>query len=121
MKKKTKIWDTIIIGSGPAGLMASVYASRYRLSNLVIGKLLGGAITLAYKVENFPGFVSISGQDLAQKMGEQAKALGGEIISEIVDKIEKKGKTFFVRTKREVFTSKTLIVATGTERRKLDV
>ena len=55
------IYDLIIVGAGPAGLTASIYASRYKLSHLVVGKQVGGTITLASKVENFPGFNSISG------------------------------------------------------------
>jgi len=83
------MYDLIVIGSGPAGLTASVYASRYKLSNVVVGKVLGGAITLAHKVENFPGFTSISGLELAQKMGKQVKSLGAEMIADEVKKIEK--------------------------------
>lgn len=115
-------YDTIIIGSGPAGLTASIYASRYKLSNLVIGKMPGGTITYAHKVENFPGFVSISGAELGQKMIEQAKKLGGEIIFENVDKLEKDGENFKITigTGKE-FLAKTLIVASGTERRKLGI
>lgn len=114
--------DLIVIGAGPAGLTASIYASRYKLSNLVIGKVLGGAITLAHKVENFPGFTSISGLKLAQKMAAQVKALGGKIITDEVEKIAKTENGFKVATQSgKQYESKTLIVATGTERRKLDI
>jgi len=117
------IYDTIIIGAGPAGLTASIYASRYRLSNLVIGKLPGGTITYAHKVENFPGFISVSGLELAQKMIEQAKTYGIKILTENVGKIERsKGEIFKLTAETgKEFLAKTLIVATGTERRKLNV
>jgi thioredoxin reductase (NADPH) len=117
-----KAYDLIIIGSGPAGLTASIYASRYKLSNLVIGKVLGGMMTYAHKVENYPGFVSISGVQLGQKMGEQVKALGAEIRAENVGRIEKEDGGFKVFTEsNQEFEAKTLVVATGTERRKLNI
>ena len=152
------MYDLMIIGSGPAGLTASIYASRYKLSNLVIGKLLGGTITHAYKVENFPGFKEISGLELGQKMVEQAKSLGAEIMGEEVVRVEiikndaEIGESFNVhlpgapqaphhleggkrlaeshisprrfkivsQTNKE-FEGKAIIVATGTERRKLNI
>jgi len=115
-------FDLIIVGSGPAGLTASIYASRYQLKNVVIGKVLGGTITLAHKVENFPGFKAISGLELAQKMGEQVKGLGTEIIIDEVEKITKADSGFqiFAQSGKQ-FESQALIVATGTERRKLDI
>lgn len=128
-KSISMIYDLIIIGSGPAGLTASIYGSRYRLSHLVIGKLLGGTITLASKVENYPGFTSISGVELAQKMAEQVKSLGAEIIMETVGRVEKIGDGGGLPAGRqgfrvfeengELWEGKTLIVASGSERRKL--
>lgn len=116
------MYDLLIIGSGPAGLTASIYASRYKLANLVVGKVLGGMMTSAHKIENYPGFTSISGVELSQKMGEHAKALGAEILADGVSKIEKTKTGFKVTTESgKEFESKALIVATGTERRKLDV
>lgn len=116
------MYDLIIIGSGPAGLTASIYASRYRLSNLVIGKLLGGEITLASSVENFPGFIAIPGVELAQKMGEQVKRLGAEIKSETAGRMEKLDGGFKVITEEGgSYGGKTVIVATGSERRKLGI
>ena len=81
-------YDLIIIGSGPAGLTASIYASRYRIKNLVVGKELGGAMALASAVENYPGFERISGLELAQKMAQQVKALGAEMINDSVIEIQ---------------------------------
>ena len=68
-----RVYDVIIIGAGPAGLAASIYASRYKLSNLVIGKQLGGELSLAHKVENYPGYISISGLELCEKFKEQVE------------------------------------------------
>lgn len=115
------MYDVIIVGAGPAGLMASIYASRYRLSNVVIGQQLGGTITLAHKVENFPGFESISGLALAEKMAEQVKKLGGEIVLAGVDRIESGYKVYEDGGENRVWEAKTLIVTTGTQRRKLQI
>lgn len=125
------LYDALIIGAGPAGLTASIYASRCKLSHLVIGELIGGTITYAHKVENFPGFISISGTELGQKMAEQVKLLGAEILTEKVVEVQKdkkeageqEGKNFFkIKTESgKEFQAKTLIVTTGTERRKLNV
>jgi thioredoxin reductase (NADPH) len=133
------IYDLIIIGAGPAGLTASLYASRYRLSNLVIGKVLGGELSLAHHVCNFPGFESISGIELAEKMKTQIEKLGAKVLLREVGKIEEnqKSKTCLPAGKvknqnynskfkvylgeREVYEARALIVVTGSERRRLNV
>lgn len=121
-------YDVLIIGAGPAGLTASIYASRYKLSNLVIGKMLGGTITYAHKVDNFPGLPGISGVELSQKMAEQAKSLGVEILTKGVKEIKKGDggnegyKGFAVTVESgEKYSADALILATGTERRKLGI
>jgi len=119
---ENKVYDLIIVGAGPAGLTASIYASRYGLRHLVIGSQEGGALSWAAEVENYPGFKKISGLDLTNKMVEQVKTLGAEVLAREVVSIEKKDGIFEVRlNKNQFFQSKTLLVATGTERRKLDV
>ena len=135
------LYDLIIIGAGPAGLTASIYASRYRIKNLVIGSQLGGAMALASAVENYPGFERISGLELAQKMAQQVKELGAEIINDSVvkiqnsirqpaDKIQNKSKIQSAsrRTKFKIITeggkeyqARAIILATGTRRRELGV
>lgn len=122
------LYDTIIIGSGLAGLTASIYASRYQISNIVLGKLPGGTINLAHKVENFPGFPGISGVELAQRVIMHAKSFGTEILPEHVTKLEIIETTdaipyhFKLTTDSgKEFEGKTVIVTTGTERRKLGV
>lgn len=118
----SSIYDLIIIGIGPAGCTASIYASRYRLPHVVIGQSVGGTIALASNVENFPGFNSISGLELGQKMVEQVKYLGAEVISKTAGRIEKTEAGFKVTTEDgSQYEAKTLIVATGTERRKLNI
>ena len=83
------IYDIIVIGGGPAGLTAAVYARRAGKSVLVLEKAaLGGQITWSPKVENFPSVVSISGTDLGDRMAEQAMAQGAEVEIEEVTGIE---------------------------------
>jgi len=122
-------YELIIIGSGPAGLTASIYASRYRIKNLVIGSQLGGAMALASAVENYPGFERISGLELAQKMAQQVKALGAEIINDSVIEMQSvKCKSQNDNLKFKIITeggreyeSRAIILATGTRRRELGV
>jgi len=116
------VYDIAIIGSGPAGLTASIYASRYKLSNIVFGKVLGGEITGAHKVCNFPGLQDISGIDLGMRMYEHAKSLGGQYIAEGIKDIKKENNMFVLisETGKE-YLSKTVIIATGTNRNKLNL
>jgi len=117
------LYDTLIIGAGPAGLTASIYASRYKRSNLVIGKMVGGTITWAGKVDNFPSQPGISGLELGQKMAAQVKSLGVEILAENVSGVKKEAEGEFRVTtdSGNEFQAKSLIVTTGTERKKLNI
>ncbi|MEM3374027.1 MAG: FAD-dependent oxidoreductase [Candidatus Woesearchaeota archaeon] len=116
-------YDTIIIGSGVAGLAAGMYAGRLGLKTLIIGDMHGGTITLTHVVENYPGFKSISGQELAEKLKEHALDYKEfvDLKDGVVEKIEKDGKKFKVKTSDSIFTGKTIIMATGTKWRELDV
>ena len=115
-----KIYDTIILGAGPAGLSAAVYATRYSLKTLVIGKG-PGLMTEAHEIENYLGFKKVSGAELDKRFLEHAESLGAEVKREEVLKIEKNGETFTVTTDRGKYESKTLIYALGGIKRKLNV
>ncbi len=112
------MYDLIIVGGGAAGLTAAIYASRYKMNILVIAKQIGGAIIDTHKIENWPGEKSISGLELMSKFEEQAKALGVEIKEEEVKKIQKGFKVF---TDKKEYEGKTIILAMGTQRRKLNI
>jgi thioredoxin reductase (NADPH) len=114
-----EIYDSIIIGSGPAGLTAAIYSLRYKLNILVIGKETGGYVPFINKIENYPGFKEINGAELINKIKEQTEALGLKIIEENVIEIRKQGKQFSVKTDKKEYESKTIIIASGTERKKL--
>ena len=110
--------DLIIIGGGPAGLAAAIYGARYMLNTILICKDHGGAIAEAHLVENYPGFESISGLDLAGNFRKQAKKLGVEIKEEEAEGIKKEKEGFLVNNK---YKGKKVILAVGTWRRKLHI
>jgi len=117
-----KIYDLIIIGAGPAGLGASIYASRYKLEHVVIGNEIGGQIVEAWELENYAGFESISGKELMEKFANQTKRLGAEIIQATVAKVEKKEENFEVLTADgKNYSTKTIIFALGMKARKANI
>ena len=113
--------DIIIIGGGPAGLTAAVYALRAGKTVLVIEKNgFGGQIAYSPKVENIPGTISISGAEFADQLTEQAMNLGADVELENVIKAEKSGDTFTVTTEEgSVFEGRSLILALGVKHRTL--
>ena len=115
--------DIIIIGGGPAGLTAATYACRAGKSVLVLEKnAFGGQITWSPKVENFPGFVSVSGTELGDKLLEQAMAQGSDVELEEAKEIRREGEGFTVLCDSGMrFEGKTLILATGAKPRMLGV
>ena len=123
VEKEDKIYDTIIIGGGAAGLTTSIYAQRDRFDTLILEKsTIGGNAFLTEKIENYPGFQSISGPKLMEKMEEQAKTYGAKIkTGEEVDAIEKQDDTFVVKTKSNRFLGKTVVLSTGSTYRKLGI
>jgi thioredoxin reductase (NADPH) len=123
VKKEHKIFDSIIIGGGAAGLTASIYGQRDRFDTLILEKKnIGGNAFLTEKIENYPGFTSISGPKLMDKMEEQAKTYGAVIKTgeEVVD-ISKNGDLFTVKTKTTSFLGKTVILSTGSTYRQLGI
>ena len=122
MEKNKKKFNLGIIGAGPAGLSASIYASRYNISHIIIGQLLGGQISETHSLDNYPGIEDISGFEFSQKLGRHAQKYGVQIINKKVKKI-KKEKDFFriiLENKEELITN-FILLATGTKRRKLNV
>ena len=121
----THVYDLIIIGSGPAGLGAAIYAQRARLDTLVIEKAMvsGGQVLTTYEVDNYPGLPGIGGYDLGLKFREHADKLGAQFQEDQVLKVEDDGPD---GTKRVVcvngtYEAKALILATGAVHRKLGI
>ncbi len=116
------MYDLIIIGGGPAGLTAGIYAKRARLDTVLLEReLIGGQIALSDVIENYPGFPSISGMELMQKFEEQARGFGLEIKMTEVLTIEDKGDRKVVKTSDGELECKAVIVATGAKPKKLGV
>lgn len=114
------MFDIAIVGAGPAGLTAAVYARRSGKSVVVIEKeLFGGQITFSPKVENVPGFNEISGNEFAEKLLEQAVNQGAEIELDTVEKIEKCENSFCVVCERAKFECRSVIIAAGSKHRRL--
>lgn len=117
------MFDSIIIGAGPGGLAASIYIRRSNLSVAIVeGSMPGGQLANTAIVENYPGYESIPGADLAMKMYMQATNLGAEYISEFATMVDKNEAGFEVTLKSgKKLKSKTIIVSTGMKHRKLHV
>lgn len=114
-------YELIIVGAGPAGLTAAIYAKRYKINVLVIGEHLGGWASEAYEIENFPTYKIIKGFEFTQKMKEQLDFLGIGVKNGIVKSIEKNGNGFLVKTSSEEYLAKKIILAKGSEKRKLGI
>lgn len=117
-----KMWDLIIIGAGPAGLSASIYASRYSINHLVVGDFLGGQISQTHHIDNYPGVEDVSGIEFSQKLAGHAKKYGVEIVSVMVENIQKKEGLFYLTfVNGEEVRARSIILATGTKRKKLNL
>ncbi|MFC1644922.1 NAD(P)/FAD-dependent oxidoreductase [Patescibacteria group bacterium] len=116
------MYDLIIVGAGPAGLGASIYASRYKMSNLIIGSEIGGQVVEASEIENWAGERMISGKDLMDKFIDQTKDLGGEIVQSEVNRVVKTETGFEVyAASGEKYESKAIILALGMKPRKMNI
>lgn len=117
------IYDLIIIGGGPAGAAAGVYAGRKRLKTLMLAERYAGQSTDSSEVQNWIGTIAISGTDLAESLKAHVAAYAGDVLEmreERVTKIEKNDGTFAVSTEKDTYTTRTILVATGSHRRKLE-
>jgi thioredoxin reductase (NADPH) len=112
-------YDLIIIGAGPGGLTAAVYSFRYNLKTLVIGQLPGGYVGLTHKICNFPGNQGVSGPELAMKMYNHVQNIDVDIKQEVVKSISGKNNNFLIKTDKAEYSGKKVIIATGTEHKKI--
>lgn len=121
MAEKAPTYDLIIIGAGPAGLAAAIYASRRKLKTLVIAKNIGGQMTWATTVENYPGFETISGFDLANHMKKQSEKWQTEYDFSEVTGVQKNKEIFSVQTKNKNYEARAVILAFGLTPKDLNV
>jgi len=120
------MYDLIIIGGGPAGASAGVYAARKRLKTLLIANTFAGQSVVSEKIENWIGTIAISGTELAESMKKHVLAYAGDMVQikegEIVTSVKKEDDHFLVTTGGgENFQTKTILVTTGSARRKLTI
>ncbi|WP_425516087.1 thioredoxin-disulfide reductase [Anaerolentibacter hominis] len=119
------LYDLIIVGSGPAGLTAGIYAARAEINTVIVEKnpFSGGQIINTYEVDNYPGIPGIGGFDLAMKFREHCDKLGTKFVEGDVSSfsVEKDGTKKIVLNNGEVYESKAVIIATGAKNRKLGV
>lgn len=125
-----ELWDVIAVGAGVAGLSAGMYCGRFNLKTLIVGEMPGGVITTTHLVENYPGIISIEGAKMGEVFLEHAQKFGAQIRFEKALDISKsippasetnKRSTFKVKTSSGIHTGKTVILATGTDHKKLGV
>jgi len=115
-------YDVVIIGGGPAGLAAGLYAARGRHKTLLLEKgVVGGQISLTELVENYPGVPSVNGFDLAQTMLQQSESYGMETEYSAVSAVERAGEKWLVKTDERDIVAKALIVTSGAEYNRLGV
>ena len=116
------MYDTIIIGAGPAGMTAALYAARSNLKVALLERgIPGGQMNNTADIENYPGYANISGPELAEKMFEPLENLGVEHLFGLVEKIEDRGGFKEIITEDERFETKTVIIASGANHRHLGV
>jgi thioredoxin reductase (NADPH) len=116
------VYDIIILGAGPAGLAAAIYAKRSNSKVAIIEKgAPGGKLNLYTKLENYPGVTDLSAQDLGYKLYEQVLGLGIEVAYGDVISVKKDGDLFKIETDEGLIESKTVIVATGTSEKKMGI
>ena len=119
----SEIYDTAILGAGPAGISAAIYAARAKLNTLWLDKQFeqGGQVLNTYEVDNYPGLPGISGMDLGEAMAGHAAKLGIEPFRENVLSVEDAGTEKIIRTKKHEYRARTVILACGASHRKLNI
>jgi len=119
------MYDLAIIGGGPAGVAAGVYASRKKLKTVFITESFGGQSAVSSEIQNWIGTVSISGQKLAENLEEHLKAYANDSVEikngEKTELVEDSDRGFLIKTDAEEYKAKTVLAASGSHRRKLDI
>ena len=123
MGKEKKQKELIIIGGGPAGLTAAIYGARAKLNMILLeDQILGGQVRNSYTIENYPGFKTVTGTELADLMQQQAEELGAEIDEfDMIEKVDFSGEKKIIETSNYIYETDTVIISTGATPRKLPI
>lgn len=116
-----KIYDLIIIGAGPAGISAGIYAKNFGLDCLIIGGEIGGLLNGSYKVDNYPGIFNVTGEELAKKFKAHQEYLKIPMENEGAVEVNKKKDNFEIVSENGNYSAKAIILAIGTKARKLEI
>lgn len=116
-----KTRDLIILGGGPSAIACAIYAARFAIEVLIIGKTFGGLIATTDIVENYPGITSVSGQGLMDMFKDHMNSLSIPYISDEITSIENAGNLFILHSFFQKFKARSICIATGSERRKLGI
>ena len=116
-----KTYDLIVLGGGPTAIGCAIYAARFAMDVLVIGKTFGGLIATTHIVENYPAITSISGQGLMEMFREHMNSLNIPYISDEIRSIEKVEDHFELNSFFQKFKASSICIATGSERKKLGI
>jgi len=115
-------YDLAIIGTGPAGYTASIYASRYTLSHILVGAISGGQTSESHLIQNFPSYIEIPGPELVKKFREHALSYSPDVLTDTITSISGSSGAFTLKTiSRKEIHAKSLLFATGMKRRKLGI
>nr|MDO8134092.1 FAD-dependent oxidoreductase [Candidatus Njordarchaeum guaymaensis] len=121
MSGSSHVYELIIAGGGPAGVTATIYAARKKMDFLVVTTNIGGQVSYSSEIENYTGFQFITGEELSAKLEQHLEKFKFEMKMEEVEKVEKDGNLFRVRTDSGEYQARTVIIATGRKPRELGV
>jgi len=121
MPDPDKLYDVIILGGGPTALGSAIYAARFAMDLLVIGKIYGGLIASTHVVENYPGITSVSGTELMEMFRDHINSLNIPYITDEINSIEKEEDHFLLKSVFMSFKARSVIFATGSARKKLNI
>lgn len=116
-----KIWDLIVLGGGPTAIGCAIYAARFALDVLIIGKTFGGLIATTHLVENYPAITTTSGQGLMDMFKDHMDSLEIPYISDEIRSIEKEDNHFILNSYFQKFKAASIVIATGSERKKIGI
>ena len=116
-----KTYDLVVLGGGPTAIACAIYAARFALDVLIVGKIFGGLIVTTDVVENYPGITSTSGQGLMEMFKDHMNSLNIPYITDEIRSIENAGDYYVLHSFFQKFKAKSICIATGSERRKLGI